>query len=111
MNSSWFILSYGGRGEIVNACRALAADAARGALRAEAIDEGAVAARLLDGGACPDPQLLLRTSGEQRLSNFLLWQLAYTELHFVPQTWPEMTRQDLVDAIREYGRRGRRFGK
>ena len=104
-------MSYGGRGEIANAAKALAKDVARGAIAAEAIDESAVASRLLGDGACPDPELLLRTSGEQRLSNFLLWQLAYTELRFVPQTWPEMTRQDLVDAIREYGHRGRRFGK
>ena len=103
-------ISYGGRGEIVNACRQIAADVGRGALREEDIDEGAVGARLLSG-ALPDPDLLLRTSGEHRLSNFLLWQLAYTELLFVPQTWPEMTRQDLVDTIDEYQRRTRRFGK
>ena len=105
-------VSYGARGEIVGACRELAADAKRGALDPAEVDEQRFERALLTGRAgLPDPDLLIRTSGEQRISNFLLWQLAYTELAFVPCTWPEMSREMLCNAFRAFAERGRRFGK
>ena len=102
-------LNYGGRQELVRSVRALAADVARGALAPEAIDEAGIAAGL-DTKGVPDPDLLIRTSGEYRLSNFLLWQVAYTELLILPTLWPDFAPRDLYGAIAEYQRRSRRFG-
>ncbi len=102
-------LNYGSRREIVRVARRLAAEVAAGTLKAEAIDEGAISARL-DTAGIPDPDLLIRTSGEQRISNFLLWQLAYTELVFVPVPWPDFGEDHLQGALAEYARRERRYG-
>ena len=103
-------LSYGGRQEIVDAARALAEAVWRGELRPEDIDEAQVARRLY-APDLPDPDLLIRTSGEQRLSNFLLWQCSYTELYVTPTLWPDFTRAELLEAMAEYERRERRFGR
>ncbi len=103
-------LSYGGRTEMVDAMRALATDVAAGLLRAQDIDERAIEARLYTAGL-PDPDLLIRTSGEMRLSNFLLWQLAYAELYMTDVLWPDFRRQHLFDACANYQRRERRFGR
>jgi len=102
-------LSYGGRSEIVDAARAIAEDVRGGRMRPDDVDEAAFAARLQTAGQ-PDPDLLIRTSGEMRLSNFLLWQVAYTEIVVVDTLWPDFRRADLIAAIEEYGRRSRRFG-
>jgi undecaprenyl diphosphate synthase len=102
-------LSYGGRHDIVQAAQHLAAEAAAGRLRPEAIDEASFAAQLYTTGI-PDPDLLIRTSGEQRISNFLLWQSAYTELVFVDTLWPDFGASDLEKAVREYHGRDRRYG-
>ena len=102
-------LSYGGRDEIVRAVRSLAADVARGAVDAARIDEAAIGKRL-DTGDMPDPDLLVRTSGEMRISNFMLWQLAYTELYVTDVAWPDFTRAQLDAALVAYGKRQRRFG-
>lgn len=102
-------LNYGARREIARAAQRLATDVAAGRLDPLAIDE-ALFARTLDTSDLPDPDLLIRTSGEQRLSNFLLWQLAYTELVFLPISWPDFTEEHLRDAIDEYWRRERRYG-
>ena len=103
-------LSYGGRQEIVDAARRLAQQVQRGTVRPEQIDE-ALFARQLYAPDLPDPDLLIRTSGEQRLSNFLLWQSSYTELYVTPKLWPDFTKADLVEAMAEYERRERRFGR
>jgi undecaprenyl diphosphate synthase len=103
------MISYGGRAEIVRAARALAAKVAAGELAAGEIDEARFAAELYTTGL-PDPDLLIRTSGEQRISNFLLWQLAYTELFVSPVLWPDFRREHLFQAILDYQRRERRFG-
>ena len=103
-------LSYGGRQEIVDAARALADAVRRGELRPEDIDEAQVARRLY-APDLPDPDLLIRTSGEQRLSNFLLWQCSYTELYVTPTLWPDFTKAELLEAMAEYERRERRFGR
>jgi undecaprenyl diphosphate synthase len=102
-------LSYGGRAEIAAAARRLAEEAAAGRLDPAAVDEDRFAATLFTAGL-PDPDLLIRTSGEKRISNFLLWQIAYAELVFVDTLWPDFGRRDLEDAITEYHRRERRFG-
>jgi undecaprenyl diphosphate synthase len=102
-------LNYGGRQEIVRAARRLAERVASGELDPAAVDDIAFA-RSLDTADLPDPDLLIRTSGEQRLSNFLLWQLAYTELVFLPISWPEFDKGHLHEAILEYHRRERRYG-
>ncbi len=102
-------LNYGSRQEIVRAARELAAEAGAGRLDPDAIDESCFARRLETAGI-PDPDLLIRTSGELRISNFLLWQLAYTELVFAPVSWPEFGERHLLDAISEYHRRDRRYG-
>jgi undecaprenyl diphosphate synthase len=101
--------NYGGRQEIARAARSLAADVQAGVLDPATIDAAALAARL-DTAGLPDPDLIIRTSGEQRLSNFLLWQAAYAELVFLPIHWPEFDRAALEAAIDEYRRRERRFG-
>ncbi|MBM3597757.1 MAG: isoprenyl transferase [Alphaproteobacteria bacterium] len=102
-------LSYGARAEIVEAARRLAAAVSEGRFAAAEIDETRFAGELTTVGI-PDPDLLIRTSGEKRISNFLLWQCAYAELMFVDQLWPDFGKRDLEDAIREYGRRERRYG-
>ncbi len=102
-------LSYGGRAEIVRAAREIARQAAAGAVRPEAVDEALVAAQLYAPDV-PDPDLLIRTSGELRLSNFLLWQLSYAELYFTEVLWPDFREAEFQQALREYGRRQRRFG-
>ena len=102
-------LSYGGRAEIVAAVQAIAAEAARGALTVEAIDEECLAQHLFTAGV-PDPDLLIRTSGEQRISNFLLWQCAYSELVFTRTLWPDFSKRDLERAIDEFCGRERRYG-
>jgi len=102
-------LSYGGRTEITAAARRLAADVASGKLKPEDIDEAAFAARLFTADM-PDPDLLIRTSGEKRISNFLLWQLAYAEFVFVDTLWPDFSESDFENAIREYQGRERRYG-
>ena len=101
--------NYGARQEIVRAARRLAEEVAAGALKASNIDLDRLT-QALDAPDLPDPDLIIRTSGEQRLSNFLLWQSAYAELVFVPTYWPDFDRAALEGAIREYQQRERRFG-
>jgi undecaprenyl diphosphate synthase len=103
-------ISYSSRAEIARAARLLAEQVAAGRLDASAIDEEALA-RQLYTAAWPDPDLLIRTSGEMRISNFLLWQLAYAELYVTPVLWPDFTRRHLFEAILEFQRRDRRFGR
>ncbi len=103
-------ISYGSRAELVRAARRIADEVAAGTLTPAQIDETTFADRLYTVG-CPDPDLLVRTSGEQRLSNFLLWQLAYTELVISPVLWPDFDRSSLFEAILEYQSRDRRFGR
>jgi len=103
-------LSYGGRQEITHAMRAIAAKVARGELAADAIDETTIASHL-HTHALPDPDLLIRTGGEERLSNFLLWQSAYTELYFSELLWPDFSAEHLDAAIECFSQRERRFGK
>lgn len=102
-------LNYGGRAEIVHSARALAEKAAKGQLDPARIDEGMLAENLYSGGI-PDPDLMIRPSGEKRLSNFLLWQLAYAEFVFLDVLWPDFTPADLDEAIRQFQLRNRRFG-
>ena len=102
-------LSYGGRNEILRAVRLIAADVAAGRLAADAVDEAALEARLFTLGL-PDPDLVIRTSGEQRISNFLLWQSAYSELVFDDCLWPDFGRENLRRAVEEFQRRERRYG-
>jgi undecaprenyl diphosphate synthase len=103
-------VAYGGRWDIAQACRRLALEAAAGQLIAAEISEAQIAARLALAGI-PDPDLLIRTGGEQRISNFLLWNLAYTELYFSDALWPEFSPQHLQSAFDFYAQRERRFGK
>ncbi len=102
-------INYGGRSELVDAVRRLAGDLGRGRLEAEAIDEQAFS-RYLYTADVPDPDLLIRTSGEMRVSNFLLWQIAYTEIHVTDVLWPDFRRLHLYQAILDYQGRERRFG-
>jgi undecaprenyl diphosphate synthase len=102
-------LSYGGRAEIVAAVRAIAAQVASGSLSAGAVDEDCLARHLFTADI-PDPDLLIRTSGEQRISNFLLWQCAYSELIFIKTLWPDFSKFDLEQAIDEFCGRERRYG-
>ena len=104
------MLSYGGRAEIVRAARRLATQVQAGTLGPDDIDEPRFAAELYTADV-PDPDLLIRTSGEQRISNFLLWQLAYTELYLTPVLWPDFRREQLWEAILDYQKRERRFGR
>ena len=104
------LISYSGRAEIVRAARRLAERVRAGELDPSQIDEAALDAELYTAGI-PEPDLLIRTSGEQRISNFMLWQLAYTEMYITPTLWPDFTRRDLFEAILEYQRRDRRFGR
>jgi undecaprenyl diphosphate synthase len=101
----WIAFDYGGRAEIVDAARALVASG----VEADEVDEARLAAALNAPGM-PDPDILIRTSGELRISNFLLWQIAYSELYFTERLWPDFDRRDLEDAIDAFGARGRRFG-
>jgi undecaprenyl diphosphate synthase len=101
--------NYGGRAEIVDAVKQIVRDHDAGRLRIEKIDAAAIASRLYDP-QMPPPDLLIRTSGEQRISNFLLWEAAYAELWFTPVFWPDFGREDLYEAIRDYQKRSRRFG-
>jgi undecaprenyl diphosphate synthase len=103
-------LSYGSRAELARAARLIAEDVRAGRLEPDQVDETALAARLYTA-AWPDPDLLIRTSGEHRLSNFLLWQVAYAELHVTPVLWPDFTRLHLFEAILDFQRRDRRFGR
>lgn len=102
-------LSYGGRQELVLAARRLAEDAAAGRLAPQAIDERIFAERLLTTGI-PDPDLLIRTSGEKRISNFLLWQCAYAEMVFLDVLWPDFSKAHLEQAVRDFHGRERRYG-
>jgi len=104
------MISYSGRAELLRVARNLARRVANGEIQPEAIDSEAFAAELYTGGL-PDPDLLIRTSGEFRLSNFMLWQLAYSEIYITSVLWPDFTRQDLFRAVGEYQRRERRFGR
>ena len=102
-------LNYGGRTEIVDACRSLAQDVASGRLTPEQIDEETLGSRLGTAGI-PDPDLLIRTSGEMRVSNFLLWQIAYSEIWVTPTLWPDFRKKDLYEGILEFQKRERRYG-
>ncbi|AMJ60095.1 isoprenyl transferase [Bosea sp. PAMC 26642] len=101
--------NYGARDEIARAARGLAADVAAGRIAAATIDEAMLSSRL-DTHDLPDPELVIRTSGETRISNFLLWQAAYAEFVFTPVLWPDFDRAALEEALAEYRRRERRFG-
>jgi len=103
-------ISYGSRAELVRAARLLAREAAEGRIDPDEIGEEEFAARLYTAD-CPDPDLLIRTSGEQRISNFLLWQLAYTELFISRVLWPDFDRRELYAAILDFQNRERRFGR
>ncbi len=103
-------LSYGGRAEIVDAVRAIARDVKAGRTRPDDIDEDLIASRLYTAGL-PDPDLLIRTSGELRVSNFLLWQIAYAELYVTDVAWPDFRKPQLEAAFAAFGARERRFGK
>jgi undecaprenyl diphosphate synthase len=102
-------LSYGSRNELTRAVQVLGREVADGRMRAEDITEEDIEAAL-DTHSIPDPDLLIRTSGEMRISNFLLWQVAYSELYFTEALWPDFTREHLMRALEEYSRRQRRFG-
>lgn len=102
-------INYGSRDEIVRAVKTLARDVKEGNVSPEAIDEKCIE-HYLDTHDIPDPDLLIRTSGEQRLSNYLLWQLAYTEFYFTDVPWPDFTKEELEKAIEQYNARDRRFG-
>ena len=103
-------ISYSSRAEIARAARRLCEDVVQGRLALEDVDEEALSLRLYTAGL-PDPDLLIRTSGELRISNFLLWQLAYTELYITAVLWPDFTRRHLYDAVLDYQGRERRFGR
>ncbi len=102
-------INYGGRDELIRAARKLACQAAQGGLDPDTIDEAAVSAAL-DTADVPDPDLVIRTSGESRVSNFLLWQAAYAEFDFTPVLWPDFTPQTLAEIMDRFGQRQRRFG-
>jgi undecaprenyl diphosphate synthase len=102
-------VNYGSRAELVDAMQSLAADVQAGRLNPADIDEAAIASRLYTAGM-PDPDLLIRTAGELRVSNYLLWQISYAELWVTPRFWPEFTRDDLRQALRDFAARDRRFG-
>ncbi len=103
-----FAIAYGGKAEIVDAVRKIVAAAKKGSINEEDIDEKTFPDYLY---MADEPELLIRPGGEKRISNFLLWQLAYSEFIFLDKLWPEITRQDLVDCIAEYEKRARRVGK
>lgn len=103
-------LSYSGRWEIIEAAKKLAEEASKGVIKPEEIDEHYFSEHLATAGV-PDPELLIRTSGELRISNFLLWQIAYSEIYITPTLWPDFRKEDLYEAICAYQKRERRFGK
>ena len=103
-------LNYGGRAELVDALRRVAREVAAGRLQAEEVNEEVIA-RNLYTGSMPDPDLLIRTSGEMRISNFLLWQIAYAEIHVTETLWPDFSERDLFTALIDYQKRKRRFGR
>ncbi len=102
-------INYGGRDEIVRAVRKIAGSAASGELRPESVTEEYIS-NSLDTAGIPEPDLLIRTCNEQRISNFLLWQLAYTEFYFTPVPWPDFTKEELIKAVEAYNHRDRRYG-
>lgn len=102
-------INYGSRDEIIRAVKALSKDLKESRVAFDDIDEGVIS-QYLDTGDIPDPDLLIRTSGEQRLSNFLLWQLAYTEFYFTDVLWPDFNTEDLLKAVKHYSDRERKFG-
>jgi len=102
-------LSYGGRQEIVDAVKRIARDVAEGKIRAEGIEEDLFRSYLYDP-ELPDPDLLIRTSGELRISNFLLWEIAYTEIYVTPTLWPDFRREEYLKALEDFKKRERRFG-
>ena len=103
-------LNYGSRDEMTRAAKRMAQDCVAGKLDPEMIDESVFEA-YLDTHGIPDPDMMIRTSGEQRLSNYLLWQLAYSEFYFTDVPWPDFTKDELVKAVEEYNHRHRRFGR
>lgn len=103
-------LSYSSRSELLRAVRIIATDVRLGKINPEEIDEKVISERL-HTSSLPDPELLIRTSGEMRISNFLLWQLAYSELYFTPVCWPDFRKEHLHAALEDFGKRERRFGK
>ncbi len=103
-------LSYSGRWDLTQASRRMAQDVADGKLNPSEVTDSTISSYLSTAGM-PDPELLIRTSGEERISNFLLWQLAYSELYFTPKYWPDFRKADLYEAILNYQHRERRFGK
>ncbi len=103
-------LNYGSRDEMLRAMRAMVRDGREGRLDPEELTEQTVS-RYLDTAGIPDPDLLIRTSGEERLSNFLLWQMAYTEFYFTDVLWPDFNKKELIKAIESYNQRNRRYGK
>lgn len=103
-------LSYSGRWEMIQAIRGLCEDVKKGELNPSDVSEELVSSRLQTAGI-PDPELLIRTSGEMRISNFLLWQIAYTELYITPTLWPDFRKENLYEAICAYQQRERRFGR
>jgi undecaprenyl diphosphate synthase len=103
-------LSYSGRAEIAKATRKIAEQVKKGLIQPEEVNERLVE-NYLETSGVPDPELLIRTSGEMRISNFLLWQVAYTELYITPKLWPDFRKEDLYEAICAYQKRERRFGK
>jgi len=103
-------ISYGGRQELVDAMRAIASRVAAGQLEPAQIDEALIHSNLYQPDL-PDPDLLIRTAGEQRISNFLLWQVSYAEIHKSDVCWPDFGAEHLHEAFRDYGRRVRKFGK
>lgn len=102
-------INYGGRDEIVRAVRKLAVQVKEGTLAPEEITQGQIG-DALDTAGIPEPDLLIRTCGEQRISNFLLWQLAYTEFYFTPIAWPDFSKEELEKAVAAYNKRDRRYG-
>jgi undecaprenyl diphosphate synthase len=102
-------INYGSRQELVDATKRIAKDVAEGRLSPDAIDEETISRALYTHGM-PDPDLLIRTSGEMRISNFLLWQISYSEWWVTNKAWPEFGKEDLIQAVREYMQRDRRFG-
>jgi undecaprenyl diphosphate synthase len=105
----YLALSYGGRDEIIRAVRKIGESISAGDLAPEAVNEERFS-QFLDTRDIPDPDLLIRTSGELRVSNFLLWQIAYTELHVTSVLWPDFSRSHLLKALEDFAQRERRFG-
>ena len=102
-------INYGGRDELVRAVKQIAEKISLGEVRAEEISEELIS-NTLDTKGIPEPDLLIRTCNEQRISNFLLWQLAYTEFYFTPVPWPDFTKEELMKAVEAYNHRDRRYG-